>query len=332
MPAKDCPPGKERSIKSGNCVKKCNADQERNVKTGRCIKRKGAETKKNLKASSSSPFSLPRAPAYVSPSFLSSSSSSLLAPPPLPLKSPSLPQAFPSPKEKILTPIQSEEIDVPIPKNKIVIDAAIRKYLNNSMNLDNDNDMKDYIDATLRTFKRDVLSNTNDVFYSYLTDNMGMDEEAIYAITVEDFLKSLEDASSPFQSDYVIIRKYKMHTVRKLLDRVKFSAMIDNGVFVELGSDLTLEELFKKLTTDFNMTVSPGMANYLKNMIRSNNNANDSNESGYSYRSDAEPEYNSADKYSEESYGMVGSPNRNPGQDNGRRKGNRGVQSTSSSW
>ena len=334
---KDCLADEEISLKTGKCVKKCPAGSSRNPATGRCVKDKVAKPAKTEKkarviARVPTPYQSPhvRVPTpppatvvYMNPENLpksvSSSSSSSL--------SPIIPMHH---KAKVQVPLDIDDV-VEIDK-EIVIDAGMRKYLKEDQpDLTTPEEMKEYIKEKIKEFKNNVITEDESDFADYLTGPMRMDADNVYHMTTDDFIERLEHQDSPYHADYVIAKKYKMKSIKKLLDRVKFYLIVSEGLLNEhANDDFTLKESLQHLTTEYEMTISPRMAHYIKFFLERGNKKEGSNDDDDEEERSVSNDSYMSGEYSGDSYGLVGSKNVAPYKRSGRNKGYK--KRTSSSW
>ena len=341
---KDCLADEEISLKTGKCVKKCPAGSSRNPATGRCVKDKVAKPAKTEKkarviARVPTPYQSPQVrvptpyqspqvrvptppPAtvfYMNPENLPKPSSSSSLSPIIPMHN----------KAKVQVPLDIDDV-VEIDK-EIVIDAEMRKYLKEEQpNLTTPEEMKEYIKEKLREFKNNVITEDESDFADYLTEPMQMDANDICHMTTDDFIKCLEHQDSPYHADYVIAKKYKKKSIKKLLDRVKFYLIVSEGLLIEhVNDEFTLKESLQHLTTEYGMTISPRMAHYVKFFLERGNKKEASNDDDEEERAVSNDSYMSGE-YSGDSYGLVGSKNVAPYKKSGRNKGYK--KRTSSSW
>jgi hypothetical protein len=341
--ATNCSADEEISLKTGKCVKKCHVGSSRNPATGRCVKdkvdkpAKVAKTRKVARVPTpvrvptpyQSPVArVPTPPENVSymnptnlpksPSFSSSSSSSSL--------SPVIPMH--NNKPKIQVPWYIDDVKE---KKEIVIDKEMRKYLKEKQpNLTTPEELKEYIKGEIREFKNSVVTQDEPDFTVYLTgdDGMHMDADDVYHMSTDDFIKCLEHEKSPYYADYTIAKKYKKNSIKKLLDRIKFYLLVQEGLLIEhVNNGFTLKESLQHLTTEYDMTISPRMAHYVKFFLERGNKKDDSGDDDEEERSVSNNSYMSGE-YSGDSYGLVGSKNVAPY----RRTGRNGKNRSSSPW
>jgi len=147
-------------------------------------------------------------------------------------------------------------------------------------------------------------------------------------MSTDDFIECLEDEQSPYHADYTIAKKYKKKSIKKLLDRVKFYLIVNEGVLIKhVDDEFTLKKSLQHLTTEYDMTISPRMAHYIKFFLEREGKKDDSGDDDEEERSVSNHSYISGE-YSGDSYGLVGSKNVAPY----RRTGRNGKNRSSSPW
>jgi hypothetical protein len=351
---KECPPLTHELNRNGNCVLRCPQGSTRNEITLRCNKDKkdtkprAAKTKKmnpvHVSPARVSPFRVsptpfiqfapPRdytpahfSPVHVSPIHISPDRVSPAHVSPAHVSPAHVSPAHISPTQAHVSPKAFNDfytMDDDKVKNDIVIDKQMRDYLMKN-HYTNEDDMKAYIKDVLTDFKYNKLSKDEIDFVDHLRAYQ-IETEDIYKMTPEDLIQSLESNGDQFASDYVVIRKYKMPAIKKLLDRIKFFVMRDDGVISEYAmKGMKMKKILETITKEFKITVSPSMAHYIKHAIKASKQKSDG-----SYNED---DYQSKDSYSGKSYGLVGKQNKKPYVYTGRRGvGRFGNNMSSESW
>jgi len=344
---KECPSLTHELNRNGNCVLRCPQGSTRNEITLRCNKDKKDTKPSAAKTKKMNPVRVSPArvsPAHVSPFRVSPTPFIQFAPPrnytpahfspvhvsPIHISPDRVSPAHVSPAHVSPAHVSPKAfndfytMDDDKVKNDIVIDKQMRDYLMKN-HYTNEDDMKAYIKDVLTDFKYNKLSKDEFDFVDHLRAYQ-IETEDIYKMTPEDLIQSLESNGDQFASDYVVIRKYKMPAIKKLLDRIKFFVMRDDGVISEYAmKGMKMKKILETITKEFKITVSPSMAHYIKHAIKVSKQKSDG-----SYNED---DYQSKDSYSGKSYGLVGKQNKKPYVYTGRRGvGRFGNNMSSESW
>jgi len=349
-----CSANEEISLKTGKCIKRCPVGSSRNPDTGRCVKDKVAKPAKVAKTRKVARVPTPQqspvarvptphqSPVARIPTPYQSPVARIPTPPPAttvymnPAQQPKSPSSSSSISPVI--PMHNNKPKVQVPwylddveeDKEIVIDKEMRKYLKSDKpDLTTPAELKEYIKEKIRELKNNVITQDEPDFTVYLTgdDGMHMDADDVYHMSTDDFIECLEHEKSPYHADYTIAKKYKEKSIKKLLDRVKFYLLVQEGVLTEhVNDEFTLKESLQHLTTEYEMTISPRMAHYIKFFLETGGKEDDSGDDDEEERS-AHHSYVSGE-YSGDSYGLIGSKNVAPY----RRTGRNGRNRTSSSW